>query len=83
MSEVWQAHDRELDRPCALKFILAIWQPMTASALACSTKPKLPPPAHGALRAVLGVGEHEGALYLPWSSWKERRSRPASNVARD
>ncbi len=65
MGEVWRAQDRDLESPCAIKFILehlakdsALRSRFTREA---KTVARLRSP-HAV--QILGVGEHEGALYL-------------------
>lgn len=65
MGEVWRAHDRDLDSPCAVKFILDHLARDEALRARFVREAKLvarlrsPHAVH-----ILGVGEHEGALYL-------------------
>ncbi len=65
MGEVWEARDQELENPCAIKFILehlardpALRTRFTREAKTVA-RLRSPHVVH-----ILGVGEHEGTLYL-------------------
>jgi serine/threonine-protein kinase len=65
MGDVWEAEDRELEGPCAVKFILHRMMPDRAVRSRFAREAKVA----ARLRSphavqILGVGEHEGAPYL-------------------
>jgi serine/threonine-protein kinase len=65
MGEIWRAHDLELEGPCAVKFILghlATEEGVRARLLQEGKAAAQLRSAHAV--QVLGVGEHEGAMYL-------------------